>query len=1044
VPKWDARGPDLSPWQAIACADMAEDGSRIALGVLALPGDPNVLVLDGDGKLLAQFTAAMRGPERVALADQGRAVVALYGTPQGTAGDQPQAWCFFADGSPPQSIENLVDRNAETIFHYGDHSNHLGLFLLSAGSRVVIAGGGGVSGLAIGGWAKPKPVSLGLRMDDLTTAAATSGGLVVVGCAKLAGQEPKDARQSADNLFLLQLGEAKPLWTRAIVTEVDAPRPMEPGVYGPPAPEYQDAKLYAPLAVAIDTGGQRVAVADYQGWRRHFAAKGLRRAQGYGVRFMPARPTVTVYDREGKRLRRFGPETFQEPFWCDLAFLDGGKLEVRPGTWPCRGLAGQGVLPTDEQAERRYVLDVATGQAQAAEAGPAELARRTRDGKRLVCNGMIVQMVDPQGKELWQCDVRRLAASDLPTTAAAAAAGRSGGRGKRRTAPPSPVRPSPARNLKAAEIAPGIWGSGGGPTHSDMGGQYVIEAPDGLLLVDPNSGLSFAQNWARIEGAGLDPRRVRFVLLTHEHGDHAPGAYLWRVITGAQVVAGAEAAYSLQHHIPYGSGYGFHPPQPVDIVVSEDRELDLAGLKVRAIRTPGHTYGSMSWMFEKDGKRWAAIGDLIMPRGTLGYSGSINFSAADVLASLRKLAALKPDGILPGHGPRGDPEPYLKGIEVGEATGWGKMKPEKPDPLYGFQSRDYLVVGWQEPIQSAAFGDVDGDGRPDVALLATAPQGVSLKIYLNQGGRFAEQPDAVVELPQLATGFKLRLCRLNGDRVADFLAASEDAAVFLLSQPGKLQYHAQPLQAARAATIGCGDFNGDGCIDCAVGSRFMGSFQMFMQSEDGRFHAGRRHTSESMYFDLEVADVNGDSRLDLLLSNGDVFLRRPDGSLPPTASYRLPVPGAGWPYLALGDFNGDKRPDVLLAARQPEGEGAARLAVFCNTGDAERPFADKPSTAFELPLDRGLLRDGPTVGDYNGDRLADVVIAAGQGTGAIVLLGSAAGGLDASRKVVVALDFILHHDTKLGLADFAGTGKAAMAAFGTSAVGAPGVYIKRQ
>jgi hypothetical protein len=58
------------------------------------------------------------------------------------------------------------------------------------------------------------------------------------------------------------------------------------------------------------------------------------------------------------------------------------------------------------------------------------------------------------------------------------------------------------------------------------------------------------------------------------------------------------------------------------------------------------------------------------------------------------------------------PEPYLKGIEVGVATGWGKMKPEKPDSVYGFTSRDYMVVGWQEPIESAAFGDVDGDEDP--------------------------------------------------------------------------------------------------------------------------------------------------------------------------------------------------------------------------------------------------------------------------------------------------------------------------------------------
>ena len=47
-----------------------------------------------------------------------------------------------------------------------------------------------------------------------------------------------------------------------------------------------------------------------------------------------------------------------------------------------------------------------------------------------------------------------------------------------------------------------------------------------------------------------------------------------------------------------------------------------------------------------------------------------------------------------------------------------------------------------------------------------------MKVYLNKGGRLAEQPDAVIELPQLETGFKLRICWLNGDHMADFLATS--------------------------------------------------------------------------------------------------------------------------------------------------------------------------------------------------------------------------------------------------------------------------------
>ncbi|MFT4550765.1 MAG: glyoxylase-like metal-dependent hydrolase (beta-lactamase superfamily II) [Pseudoalteromonas tetraodonis] len=48
-----------------------------------------------------------------------------------------------------------------------------------------------------------------------------------------------------------------------------------------------------------------------------------------------------------------------------------------------------------------------------------------------------------------------------------------------------------------------------------------------------------------------------------------------------------------------------------------------------------------------------------MPSGTLGYAGTVNFSARDVVASLRKIEAIAPNVILPGHGPNGDPAPYL-------------------------------------------------------------------------------------------------------------------------------------------------------------------------------------------------------------------------------------------------------------------------------------------------------------------------------------------------------------------------------------------------
>ena len=176
--------------------------------------------------------------------------------------------------------------------------------------------------------------------------------------------------------------------------------------------------------------------------------------------------------------------------------------------------------------------------------GAASLVRVSQDGRRVVAatTAGTVCLIAVDGKESWRTDLNKVATpGDKPWT----------------------------RNQKAERLGPGVWRTNGGLAHSDMGSQIVVEAPQGLLLIDPNSAASFEQNWALIQGAGLDPRQVKYVLPTHEHGDHAPGASLWRVVTGAQVVASAEMAYILQHHIPGGTGYGFHPPVPADIVLTE-------------------------------------------------------------------------------------------------------------------------------------------------------------------------------------------------------------------------------------------------------------------------------------------------------------------------------------------------------------------------------------------------------------------------------------------------------------------------------------------
>src|SRR5262249_13316892 len=110
-------------------------------------------------------------------------------------------------------------------------------------------------------------------------------------------------------------------------------------------------------------GGKRlIAAADYQGWQRWARSSATLKEENLGLRFLPTKPTITVYDETYKIVQQFAASEFQAALWCDMHFASDGKtLVVWPHSWKCRGLAGQSLLPTDDHADRLYSLDVASG-----------------------------------------------------------------------------------------------------------------------------------------------------------------------------------------------------------------------------------------------------------------------------------------------------------------------------------------------------------------------------------------------------------------------------------------------------------------------------------------------------------------------------------------------------------------------------------------------------------------------------------------------------------------------------------------------------------
>jgi metallo-beta-lactamase class B len=1039
-PQWDVRGVGPLPRMGITSLDVSDDGKEIVVGTIAAFGDPNVIVLSDAGKVVRQYRVGQQWIDSVAFVAGTKDVLAVCTMPAGRAGDRVEVFRCQGD----RVITEKIPHEGPWFFHYGDHSNQPTLKLARARHATAVLAGDQLTVYRPD--KEPATLRVPLRDPDASVSLAVDeSGWAVVGTT---------TRESApgSNLHLFDPDQKRPVWSRAANTDAEKAPAPEKGRYGTPTlPDgtrkelpQRDEKVWAPLTVAIRaSGGKRlIGAADYQGWQRWVRSSATLKDDNQGLRFMPMKPPVTIYDEAGKLVQRVGADTFQAPGWYDLRFhLDGTKLYSRPHYWACRGLAGMPILPADDNADAYSV----------AVNGPAEILNRD-DALATLARGTpdAIPFTAPNGPGL----VRVLPAGDRRITARASGViscdevSRSGSVWQVDLNKEVPTSTKPwVANARATPIVPGVWQLPGGRVESDLGGQRVIEAPDGLILIEGHAGLSFEREWAAMEAVGLDPKRVRYVLATHEHGDHAPGAYLWRVVTGARFVCSEEMAYTLQHHIPNNTGYGLHPPVPTDIKITEDTELDLAGLKVRAVRIPGHTAGSMAWHFQKSGKTFVAFGDLIMPRGVLGYSGSVNFSATDVLASLRKLRDLKADLVLPGHGAVEGPENYFHaGIDVGRAVGWGFIKPERPDPRFRITQQNVLVVGWGQNATSAAFGDVNGDGRPDVVVVSPAgdgpaPKGSVVKFFLNHGGKFNDKPDHELTVPQVDQPHKVRVTMT---KTGPFLLVAGKTAALLTPKDGPRVKGAIP--AFSVVPFDLGDANHLRFVDEAsalVSRRFGGFYALDLSPAKPNL---RKFVPEidGPYVDFRLL---GD---DLLAAYGQLY-RRADGRFPKTPTLQLPSE-KDWTFLAVGDFNGDGQPDAAFLGYGMDKLTTAR--VFYGRRKTALSFGEKADDVLPLGAllnstkknqNHPLVRDTPVVADWNGDGIDDLVVAHGQSDEVLVFLG-AKDGLSKDRVRRITLEYRVHYEHAVYVGDFNGDGKADLAVFGytntgVGAGGPPAVYV---
>jgi hypothetical protein len=382
----------------------------------------------------------------------------------------------------------------------------------------------------------------------------------------------------------------------------------------------------------------------------------------------------------------------------------------------------------------------------------------------------------------------------------------------------------------------------------------------------------------------------------------------------------------------------------------------------------------------------------------------------------------------------------VRGVIPDQPSKWAPAgKPRRPAAHLGVEPLEsrtlpatLIPVLFHSPQSAScvAVGDFNGDGKPDLAVgVNFGLAGGGVNILLGKGDGTFRAPIPVntgVRPTALVVGDfnrdgkqDLAVLVPSPVRVIEPLAAdalvrpwpiaSGQGLVLLGKGDGTFGKSVPFTAGVRPTALAVGDFNGDGKPDLAVADQGFfppvvepvtaasnvapvrigrGGVNVLLGNGDGSFRNAATYPFPSPPTALAVGDFNGDGRPDLAVvtpGQGSVSVLPGDGKggFGTAASYRA---GAGPVAVAVGDFNRDGKPDLVVA---DQGVSPTDLATAASPGGGVSVLLNKGSGTFRPAVGYGTGTSpfAVAVGDFDGDGKPDLAaLAAGPRTAFVSLL----------------------------------------------------------